>query len=75
MVVATVHALIGRTTTPSLLVATEEQSPTHLRGARTGYESCSPERQARESSDNPKLNAFCRVALSVRFNVLAILAA
>ena len=26
----------------------------------------------RESSDNPKLNAFCRVAPSVRFNFLAI---
>jgi hypothetical protein len=31
--------------------------------------------QARESRDNPILNAFCRVAPSVRFNVLAILAA
>ena len=31
--------------------------------------------QARESRDNPRLNAFCRVAPSVRFNVLAILAA
>jgi hypothetical protein len=31
--------------------------------------------QARESSDNPRLNAFCRVAPSVRFKVLAILAA
>jgi hypothetical protein len=32
-------------------------------------------RQARESSDNPMLNAFCRVAPTVRFSVLAILAA
>jgi hypothetical protein len=31
--------------------------------------------QARESSDNPILNAFCRVAPSDRFNFLAILAA
>ncbi len=31
--------------------------------------------QARESSDNPRLKAFCRVAPSVRFNVLAIRAA
>jgi class 3 adenylate cyclase/tetratricopeptide (TPR) repeat protein len=31
--------------------------------------------QARESSDNPRLNAFCRVAPSVRFSVLAIFAA
>jgi hypothetical protein len=29
----------------------------------------------RESRDNPILNAFCRVAPSVRFNRLAILAA
>jgi hypothetical protein len=28
--------------------------------------------QARESSDNPMLNAFCRVAPSVRFKALAI---
>jgi hypothetical protein len=28
--------------------------------------------QARVSSDKPKLNAFCRVAPSVRFSVLAI---
>jgi hypothetical protein len=27
--------------------------------------------QARESSDNPRLNAFCRVAPSVRFKALA----
>jgi hypothetical protein len=32
-------------------------------------------RQARESSDNPILNAFWRVAPSDRFNFLAILAA
>jgi hypothetical protein len=31
--------------------------------------------QARESRDNPRLKAFCRVAPSVRFNALAILAA
>jgi hypothetical protein len=31
--------------------------------------------QARESSDNPRLKAFCRVAPSVRFKVLAMLAA
>ena len=31
--------------------------------------------QARESRDSPRLNAFCRVAPSVRFNVLAIRAA
>ena len=31
--------------------------------------------QERESSDNPILNAFCRVAPSVRFKVLAILSA
>jgi hypothetical protein len=31
--------------------------------------------QARESSDKPIMNAFCRVAPTVRFNVLAILAA
>jgi hypothetical protein len=31
--------------------------------------------QARESSDNPRLNAFCRVAPSVRFKALAILPA
>jgi hypothetical protein len=31
--------------------------------------------QARESSDNPILNAFCRVAPSVRFRDLAILRA
>jgi hypothetical protein len=31
--------------------------------------------QARESSDNPRLNAFCRVAPSVRFKALAIFAA
>jgi len=31
--------------------------------------------QALESNDKPRLNAFCRVAPSVRFNVLAILAA
>ena len=36
---------------------------------------CSAKFQARESSDNPRLNAFCRVAPSVRFSVLAILAA
>ena len=29
----------------------------------------------RESSDNPILNAFCRVAPSVRFNFFAILGA
>ena len=29
----------------------------------------------RESSDNPRLNAFCRVAPSVRFRVRAMLAA
>ena len=29
-------------------------------------------RQARESSDNPILNAFCRVAPSLRFSFLAI---
>jgi hypothetical protein len=28
--------------------------------------------QARESSDNPTLNAFCRVAPSVRFRLRAI---
>ena len=28
--------------------------------------------QARESSDRPMLNAFCRVALSVRFSLSAI---
>ena len=32
-------------------------------------------RQTRESSDNPILNAFCRVAPSVRFRDLAILRA
>jgi hypothetical protein len=31
--------------------------------------------QPRESSDNPMLNAFCRVAPSVRFRVFAMLAA
>jgi len=31
--------------------------------------------QARESRDSPRLNAFCRVAPSVRFSVLAIVAA
>jgi|SRR5580704_1113083 hypothetical protein len=31
--------------------------------------------QARESSDNPMLNAFCRVAPSVRFKVRAMIAA
>jgi hypothetical protein len=31
--------------------------------------------QARESSDNPILNAFCRVAPSDRFSFLAIFAA
>ncbi len=31
--------------------------------------------QARESSDKPRLNAFCRVAPSVRFRVRAMLAA
>jgi hypothetical protein len=31
--------------------------------------------QERESSDNPRLNAFCRVAPSVRFRVRAMLAA
>jgi hypothetical protein len=31
--------------------------------------------QPRVSNDSPKLNAFCRVALSVRFNVRAMLAA
>ena len=31
--------------------------------------------QARKSSDNPMLNAFCRVALTVRFSVFAILVA
>ena len=31
--------------------------------------------QPRELSDNPILNAFCRVAPSVLFNLLAILAA
>jgi len=34
-----------------------------------------PKDYARESSDNPILNAFCRVAPSDRFNFLAILAA
>ena len=29
--------------------------------------------QPRESSDSPRLNAFCRVAPSVRFNLLAML--
>jgi hypothetical protein len=33
------------------------------------------ENQTRESSDKPILNAFCRVAPSVRFSVLAIRAA
>ena len=32
-------------------------------------------RQALESNDSPMLNAFCRVAPSDRFNLLAILAA
>jgi len=31
--------------------------------------------QTRESSDKPRLKAFCRVAPSVRFNVRAMLAA
>jgi len=31
--------------------------------------------QKRDSKDNPRLNAFCRVAPSVLFNVRAILAA
>jgi hypothetical protein len=31
--------------------------------------------QERESSDSPRLNAFCRVAPSVRFKVRAMLAA
>ena len=31
--------------------------------------------QPRESSDSPRLNAFCRVAPSVRFKVRAILPA
>jgi hypothetical protein len=31
--------------------------------------------QTRESSDNPMLNAFCRVAPSLRFSVLAIFVA
>lgn len=31
--------------------------------------------QVRESSDKPSANAFCRVAPSVRFSALAILAA
>jgi hypothetical protein len=31
--------------------------------------------QARESSDSPRLNAFCRVAPSVRFKTLAIVPA
>lgn len=31
--------------------------------------------QPRVSNDSPKLNAFCRVALSVRFKVRAMLAA
>ena len=30
--------------------------------------------QERESSDNPRLNAFCRVAPSVRFKLRAMLA-
>jgi hypothetical protein len=33
---------------------------------------CCGQFQARESSDNPMLNAFWRVAPSVRFNALAI---
>src|SRR4029077_12547314 len=33
---------------------------------------CKPTAQARESSDKPILNAFCRVAPSVRFSVLAM---
>jgi hypothetical protein len=36
---------------------------------------CWYQSQARESSDNPMLNAFCRVAPSVRFRVRAILPA
>jgi hypothetical protein len=36
---------------------------------------CCGQFQARESSDNPMLNAFCRVAPSVRFSVRAIFAA
>jgi hypothetical protein len=31
-----------------------------------------PRRHPRESSDNPRLNAFCRVAPSMRLRVLAI---
>ena len=48
---------------------------------RQGFESnttrlrLAQETQARELRDNPILNAFCRVALSVRLSVLAMLAA
>jgi hypothetical protein len=38
-------------------------------------ESWAARTQTRESSDKPILNAFCRVAPSVRFSVLAIRAA
>jgi hypothetical protein len=36
---------------------------------------CRMEFQARESNDNPRLNAFCRVAPSVRLSVFAMRAA
>ena len=46
-----------------------------LKSMVLSFETLPMEVQTRESSDNPILNAFCRVAPSLRFNALAILAA
>lgn len=54
-----------------MLSNTKKQSPAQWRGfhfIKTGYQ-C----QARESSDSPRLKAFCRVAPSLRFNLWAML--
>jgi hypothetical protein len=56
----------------SLAARSKEKAP-HVRGFALRAELNS--HQARESRDKPRLNAFCRVAPSVRFKVRAMLAA
>jgi len=50
------------------------KNPGQWRGLNWGRDSGLPDYE-RESSDNPRLNAFCRVAPSVRFRVRTMLAA
>jgi len=53
---------------PTLRLTKKPRTMAGLYFVETGYRY-----QARESSDSPRLNAFCRVAPSVRFNLLAML--